>query len=348
MLPPSRQVLILGARGRLGYHCVRAFAQANWRVLAHVRKGSSLPTGARPHPQAIIWTDIDLQNPAALDKLIATHGEVHVVINAMAAKFSTSDWKRELLHLTHMALDVAKHTDALLIKPLSVLGYGTALPEVLYEGQHLFPPEAPYICKLRAQSEIHMKQFAVEHGIRLCTLRIGTLYGHTGWGWISTAVGKSLKQGSMHWLGPYNVATPWAYAPDVAQTIERIAQASNNLGLLTQLHFAGHHVSGNDWHAAMQASGHHLSWLAANTNLQKDQVRWWMWKPASWFSPVIRALSQMEHIWRMPHRLDNTRLLELIGAEVHTPWQVSIDRTVALLNYHDDLRGGLVRTHAGY
>lgn len=33
-----------------------------------------------------------------------------------------------------------------------------------------------------------------QHSIRICTLRIGTLYGHQGWDWISTAVAQTIKR----------------------------------------------------------------------------------------------------------------------------------------------------------
>lgn len=55
------------------------------------------------------------------------------------------------------------------------------------------------------------RSYNTQHSIRICTLRIGTLYGHQGWDWISTAV---------------------------AQTIKRIVQASHRLGAATSLHFA--------------------------------------------------------------------------------------------------------------
>lgn len=347
-LPPPRQVLILGARGRLGYSCLQAFAQAGWRVLAHVRPGSSLANSGLNKSQRVSWIDTPLHTPEAIAQLVAEQGDIHIVINALAPQFSTRNWDKELGPLTQLSVDVALRTGALLINPLSVLPYGPQLPPVLYEGESFAPAAAPQVCHLRAQSEIQLQHAAQQHGLRLCMLRIGTLYGHRGWGWISTAVAKHLRQGRMDWLGPYNVATPWAYAPDVAQTIERIAQASHRLGASTSLHFAGHQRMGEHWHQAMQSTCHQRGWLAADGQLHKDYVKWWMWKPAGWFSPVIRALGQMEHIWRTPHQLDNTQLQQLIGPEPHTPWQDSMDRTLALLDEHDDLHGGLIRTHAGY
>lgn len=39
----------------------------------------------------------------------------------------------------------------------------------------------------------------------------------------------------------------------------------------------------------------------------------------------------MEYVWRTPHRLDNRRLLALIGQEPRTDWQQSVAQTVELL-----------------
>lgn len=346
MLPPTQQVLILGARGRLGYSCLQAFAQAGWHVLAHVRAGSSLPI--RTPSTHITWISHDLQAKGSLEQLMAQYGAIHIVIHAMAPQFSTRDWGKWLWPLAQLSLNVAQRTGALLITPQSVLPYGPQLPEVLYEGAAFAPAVSPSICRFRAHSETQLQQAAAQQGVRICTLRLGTLYGHPGWGWISTAVAKHLRQGKMDWLAPYHIATPWAYAPDVAKAIERIAQMSPRLGHVTQLHFAGHHCTGEDWYQALQATCHAMDWLSPEARLHKDTVKWRMWRPAGWFSPVIRALGQMEYVWRTPHRLDNSRLRSLIGPEPQTPWQTSIDRTVALLARHDDLHGGLIRTHQGY
>lgn len=184
--------------------------------------------------------------------------------------------------------------------------------------------------------------------MQICTLRTGTLYGQHGWGWISSAVGKDLRKGTMHWLGPYDVRTPWAYVPDVAQTMVQIAHQKHHLSGQTHLHFAGHHVTGEDWAQALEQVCHTKQWLAQGQSLRRCQVIWTMWKPAGWVSSVIRALGAMEYVFRTPHRLDNTQLQSWIAQEPCTPWLRSVKQTVDMLERREDLHGGLARAHAGY
>ena len=179
-------------------------------------------------------------------------------------------------------------------------------------------------------------------------LRMGTLYGHSGWGWISTAVAKNIKKGRVEWLGPYNVATPWAYAPDVAHTMERIASQSDVMERWTSLHFAGHQRTGQDWLQAMQNSCHALGWLPSNAQLKPSKILWPLWQPVALVSSSIRALCMMEYIWRTPHRLDNQHLRALIGAEPQTDWQLSVRQTLERLEHDDQLHGGIIRTMQGY
>lgn len=339
-------VLILGARGRLGYSCVQAFAKAGWRVLAHVRAGSAMLQASHLHHQ-VRWVAVALENEQGWQQLAAQAGGVDVVVNAMAPKFSMRAWAKELQGLTEAGIRLARQLQALLIHPLSILASGTQVPAVWGESQALPEQANNQLGRLRLATEVQLAQ-AAGQGVRICTLRTGTFYGHHGWGWISAAVGKDLRKGVMHWLGPYNVATPWAYVPDVAETMVRIAAQRHGLSGWTQLHFAGHLVRGEDWAVALEAAIRAKQWIAPDQALVRDRVRWRLWKPAAWFSSVIRALSAMEYVWRTPHRLDNTQLQALIGAEPQTPWLTSVAQTVEVLERREDLHGGLVRTHQAH
>ena len=343
-LPPQKQVLILGARGRLGYACVQAFAQAGWKVLAHVRADCSLlPASGQGLEAQVRWINAPIDQPQAFK----CFGDIHVVINAMAPKFTLTDWRRNLPMLTQASIEIARALQAVLVHPLSVVPYGNPLPHVLMEGSMPAAKVSPLISELRAHTELQLYAGSYS-GVRVCTLRLGTLYGHTGWGWISTAVAKHIKEGQVDWLGPYDIATPWAYAPDVAQTMERIANQSDLLGYWTPLHFAGHLRTGQEWLQALQTSCHQLHWLPAVDSLKARKILWPWWQPVGLVSSSVRALCMMEYIWRTPHRLDNQHLHALIGPEPRTDWQRSVQQTLELLDRQDHLHGGLIRTMQGY
>lgn len=328
--PGSCTVLVLGARGRLGYACVQAFAQSGWRVLARVRAGSALADHS-DHTLAaggVRWIDTPLTDDAAWQELLDQHGPINVVVHAMAPQFTYRAWQQELADLNRASAAIAKKAGALLIVPVSVLRYGTQLPEVIYEDQPL--PNVSNVDtpmgKLRAQTEWDIR-CAAESGVQVCTLRVGTLYGDTGDRWLNGAVAKDLPQGKMAWLGPYEVATPWGYMPDLAQTMERIATQRHQLGGWTQLNFAGMQRTGYDWQKALSITAQQRGWLQSG-ELQASQLYWNLWKPVGWVSARIRALHQLEYVWRTPHRMDNRRLLSLIGVEPRTDWQTSVHHTI--------------------
>lgn len=234
--------------------------------------------------------------------------------------------------LTAAGITVARRARALLLVPLSIAGYGKQVPEVLYEDDALPPAEQleTRIGIVRARTEEQLRQAAMS-GVCICTLRAGTYYGHGGEGWLSGVVVKDLPQARMAWLGPYTVATPWLYVHDLAQAMERVASQRHRLDSWTRLHFAGQQRTGQEWWQALGQVAEQHGWLEHAGDLQPGVVPWNWWKPVGWLSPRIRALSEMEYVWRTPHRLDNSRLLALIGTEPRTDWQHSVSQTVELL-----------------
>ena len=78
-------VLILGARGRFGLAAARAFADAGWRVVAHMRPGAVAPT-SRP---GIEWIHADLNDTQTL---AAAAKEASVVVHALNPAYTHKAW----------------------------------------------------------------------------------------------------------------------------------------------------------------------------------------------------------------------------------------------------------------
>ena len=79
--------------------------------------------------------------------------------------------------------------------------------------------------------------------MRSVVLRAGDFFGSGTGSWIDQAIAKDLPRGRITWPGPLDVATPWAYLPDLARTLVRVAQERHRLAAFECLHFAGHHVT---------------------------------------------------------------------------------------------------------
>lgn len=328
-------VLVLGARGRLGYGCVQAFAQAGWRVLAHVRPGSALARSAPPlsGQVGVHWLDTDLRDARAWQTLLQTQGPVDVVVNTMASGGSSAARPQELITVAQQGIALARQAQALLLAPLTVLTYGRDMPPVLYEGTVVPQANPSSLIRLgqaRREADQLLEQ-AADTGLQVCTLRSGTYYGYAGKDWISTTVASQLPRGRMILMGAPDVFMPWTYLPDLAQCIELLARQRQRLGGMTALHFAGQQRDSQLWQQALERTARAQGWLAPGSALQVQRQQWLWWQVRGGFLPHRRRLAELAYLWRTPFQLDNRQLLALIGKEPQTPWQQSVDAAVQRL-----------------
>ena len=114
----------------------------------------------------------------------------------------------------------------------------------------------------------------------------------------------------------------WAYLPDLALTFVRVAEQSGRLPAFAALHFQGHTLTLGDWLAGLQTSA---------GPLRTQALPWPLLRVLGLVSPTLRSLCQMRYLWRRPHRLDNTALRALIGAEPHTPWNSALRQSLQAL-----------------
>jgi hypothetical protein len=47
---------------------------------------------------------------------------------------------------------------------------------------------------------------------------------------------------------------------------------------------------------------------------------WWLIYLAAPFVVTLREMLEMRYLWRQPVRMDNARLMTVLGSEPHTPW----------------------------
>ena len=55
---------------------------------------------------------------------------------------------------------------------------------------------------------------------------------------------------------------------------------------------------------------------------------WWFMYLAAPFNATLRELLEMRYLWRQSVRLDNTKLVNFLGAEPHTPLDVAVHTTL--------------------
>lgn len=298
-------VLILGARGRFGLAAARAFSDAGWRVLGQTRPAAELPADPR-----IEWLAIDLHDTRAL---VAAAQGATVVLHALNPAYTHKAWRAQVLPMLEAATAVARALDATLMLPGNVYNFGAAMPAVLREDT----PQAAQTVK--GQIRIAMEAQLQRSGVRGVVIRAGDFFGSGRGTWFDQIIVKDIQKGKFTYPGARDVATAWAYLPDLARTFVAVAAKRAQLRPFEVLHFKGHSISGQRWLDVLDPLARNQGWVEPQGHVRFKRLPWPLLRIAGLVVPTFAALVEMRYLWDTPHALANDRLTALIGAEPHTP-----------------------------
>lgn len=315
-------VIVLGGRGRFGLAAVQAFARNGWRVLAQMRPGSTAP-----QVNGVRWLAHAVDTTTGLKSLIAESEGAEVVVHALnPGQYTRQAWARENGPLLQAGASVAKALGATLMLPGNVYNFGQSMPSVLLEGAPYRPSMA--MGRIRTTLEEQLEAATQRGELRAVIVRAGNFYGQGQGTWLDLAMLKQLRRGQLVFPGPLDVATPWAYLPDLAQTFVALARVRADLSPFESLHFAGHTLSGHDWVRDLQGVARQQGWLRHDQDLRVGGLPWPLLRLLGPAVPSWAALASLRYLWNQPHRLDNRRLQSFIGQEPHTPWSQALGRTL--------------------
>lgn len=315
-----RKVLILGANGRFGAAALHAFVNAGWQVVAQTRRAPSTPGPAQV--QALV------SSLHPIDTIVnAARGATHVV---HALNPAYTEWSKQLLPLASQGMDIAQALGATFMLPGNVYNFGASMPPVLAPNT----PERPSTTKgeLRCQLEAMMAARGAQ-GLRSVVLRAGDFYGAGVGSWMDLVILKSLRKGKLVYPGPWQVPHAWAYLPDLAQTLVRVAARQHDLPVTARLHFQGHTLTGEQLLDALQQAAHVLQRPSPNggltSKLNRRRMPWWPLHLASPFAPMLRELAAMAYLWDVPHTLNDEALQSVIGPVPCTPLHEAMAATIS-------------------
>lgn len=298
-------VLILGARGRFGLAAARAFADAGWRVLGQTRPAAELPADPR-----IEWLAIDLRDTQAL---VAAAQGAAVVLHALNPAYTHKAWRAQVLPMLEAATAITRALDATLMLPGNVYNFGAAMPAVLREDT----PQAAQTVK--GQIRIAMEAQLQRAGVRGVVIRAGDFFGRGRGTWFDQIIVKDIQKGTFTYPGARDVATAWAYLPDLARTFVAVAAKRAQLRPFEVLHFKGHSISGQRWLEVLDPLARAQGWVKPAGHVRFKRLPWPLLRFAGLVVPTFAALVEMRYLWDTPHALANDKLTALIGTEPHTP-----------------------------
>jgi nucleoside-diphosphate-sugar epimerase len=312
MLNKVRKALVLGATGGIGGETGRALTSHGWSIRALYR--GQVPSDA---PEPWEWVKGDALNPASV--MDAAKG-VDAIVHAVNPP-GYRNWDTMVLPMIENTISAAKANGARILLPGTIYNYGLDAFPVLREDspQHATTHKG----KIRIVLEEKMEQAAVL-GVRSLIVRFGDFFGpKAGNNWFSQAFvrpGQPIK--SITNPGPKGIGHDWAYLPDTGRVFAELMDREGDLSDFERFHFQGHWDSdGSEMIAAIRKA-------AGNPALPVKALPWFLFKLASPFNETMRELYATEPLWQTPIRLDNLKLVRLLGREPHTSLQTAVEATL--------------------
>ncbi|GLR82836.1 NAD(P)H-binding protein [Azospirillum oryzae] len=313
----GRTALVLGATGGVGGEMARALAVRGWRVRGLRRKpAESLPPGN------IEWMVGDAMN--AGDVMAAAEGAALIVhaVNPPAYRH----WDQLVLPMLDNSIAAACANRARILLPGTVYNYGPDVFPLIPETAAQNPLTRKGAIRVEMERRLHR---AVGQGAKLLILRCGDFFGpKAGNSWFSQGLltpGKPPTR--INQPGQPGIGHQWAYLPDVAETAMRLLDREAALGDDAMFHMDGH------WDADGSRMVAAIARAFGEPDLPVRRMPWWLLRLAGLAVPLFRELGEMRYLWQQPVRLDNRRLLALLGEEPHTPLVLAVRRTLEGLGY---------------
>jgi len=311
--------LVIGATGGIGGEVARALRTSGWHVKALARNPAEAAQRAAWVGQ-IDWLAGDAMNEAEM--VTAAQGARIIFHGANPPGYK--NWRGLAIPMLRHAIAAARASGARLIFPGNVYNFGPDAGAILTEDS----PQNPLTRKGRIRVEMEaMLEAAAPDGARSLIIRAGDFFGpHQPASWFKNAMVKPGRQlRAVVYPGIHNAGHAWAYLPDLAATIARLAAMEASLPPFARFHFGGH------WLPQGVEIARAVARVTGNPDLPIRSFPWPLIYLGAPFSTFMREALEMRYLWQVPLRLENTKLRAAIGEEPHTPLDRAIKETLSEL-----------------
>ena len=315
----KRIALVIGATGGIGGEVAHALIAHGWQVRGLTRDPSRAQAStAWIGPME--WVVGDAMTAA--DVIAAANGAQIIFHGANPPGYR--NWRGLALPMLKSSIAAAKASGARLILPGNVYNFGPDAGAVVTETS----PQHPTTRKGKVRVEMEqLLEAAAKDGVRSLVVRAGDFFGpHQLMSWFKDGIirpGKPLT--SITYPGMLDVSHAWAYLPDLAETISRLADIEATLPAFQSVHFSG------QWLERGIEIAESIRRVVGNPALPVKRLPWIVFYLAAPFVTFMREALEMRYLWQTPLRLDNTKLVALIGPEPHTPLDVAVCETLTAL-----------------
>ncbi|TFL15946.1 NAD-dependent epimerase/dehydratase family protein [Jannaschia formosa] len=318
----AKSVLVLGATGGAGYETAIALLRHGWSVRAMHRD----PVKARARLPEAEWVSGDALR--ASDVVAAANG-VQLIFHGVNPP-GYRDWDKLVMPMLEATIAAAKATGARIIVPGNVYNYGPDAFPILTEDA----PQNPISRKgaIRARMEARLREASASENVHSIVLRAGDFFGPHADTWFSQGMirpGKPLT--SVRYPGEPDIGHAWAYLPDFAEAVARLAERESKLREFENFHFAGH------WFDRGVEIAERTCVVAGVPATSIRRFPWVLVDVLSPFVTLFHEMREMRYLWKTPVQLDNMLLINVLGEEPHTDIDTAIRRTLQAKGCLSDL-----------
>ena len=314
---PIPTALVIGATGGVGGAVTRALLARGWRVRALNR-----------HPEAAAKSAIGLDGVEwiagdamkAADVIAAAQGADLIVHGANPPGYR--NWSGPVLPMLDSTIAAAKASGARILFPGTVYNFGPDAGAVIDERS----PQHPKTRKgaIRAEMERRLET-AAQEGVRTIIVRAGDFFGpHTSANsWFSNAFAQPGKPVQLiMYPAPRAIGHAWAYLPDLAETMVQLVERADAFDNFEVFHFNGH------WASPGIQIAEAVRRVLDRPKLPILPFPWPIVPLIAPFNETFREMLEMRYLWKTPLKLDNAKLVRVLGAEPHTPLDQAVFETL--------------------
>lgn len=316
---PARTALVLGATGGVGGAIAGGLIREGWQVSALCRNVDAALSGWRHDCPAPRFLTGDAMDEASVIRA-ATLGEgVAVIVHAVNPP-GYRNWSSLVVPMIDNTLAAARAAGgARVVLPGTVYNFDPARTSVIDENS----PRNARTRKGRIRVALERKLEEAAPEVPSLILRAGDFFGPgTRASWFAQAMvrpGQPVRKFTS--MAP-GVPHAYAYLPDLAAAFAGLLAIPERLRAHETVQFAGHwDATGTRMRDAVRR--------VVGRDLPERAFPWWMMRLAAPFGGFPKEALEIEPVWRHPMRLDNGRLVDLLGVEPHTPLDQAIAATLA-------------------
>lgn len=313
-----KKALVLGATGGIGGSIAAALVRHGWQVRGMAR---NVATAQAAGPAGIKWVDGDAMRYA--DVVAAAQG-VSIIVHAVNPP-NYMNWEQLVMPMIENTIAAARVVGARIVLPGTIYNFDPAATPIISAES----PQRPKSRKgmIRVALEQRLEQVAPE--VPSLIMRAGDFFGPGARSsWFAQAMvtaGKPLRR----IINPARVAGhSWAYLPDLAETFARLVEAPERLKSFEVLQFEG--LYDDDATRMVEAIR-----TVCGRKLRVYGFPWWLMRLAAPFGGFPREAAEIAQYWRHPARLDNHRLVQLLGEEPRTLLDSAVRSALAALDCLD-------------